>query len=175
MAYAVHLCVDPIQSKAWTFNLRLYFFKEEIGWAHYWIIALNKCFEPFFVPLQASNMSAWDYAIMKHIWFYSIKRNNDRTELSDDSCAGSISRSGVCSWLLQCWKALTRADVWCIDVPHWRSPVRLGFTPNLTPSCIIRNCPCLESCFSLSERNSEKKNIYDVHTQNTPPAPTRTK
>ncbi len=49
----------PNSVKGLKIQFETYFFKEETGGAHYCIIKLNKCFEPFFVPLQASNMSAF--------------------------------------------------------------------------------------------------------------------
>ncbi len=82
-------------------------------------------------------------------------------------------------WLLRCWKALSRAAVWCIEVPHWRSPksdtdVKGGVFWQTLPRTslllhvFITNWLCLD--FSEWEK-LWKKNIYDVHTQNTPPAP----
>ncbi len=124
---------------------------------------------------------------MKHIWFYSNKWNNNRNELNEDSCAGSIRRSGnvfLARWVIDCcgagrlWVELL-FGVLRFHTGGVQSLIRTlkgGFltdsTPYLTPSSCIYNKLALFGKLFFSEwEKLWKKNIYDVHTQNTPPAP----
>lgn len=103
VAYAVHLCLDPIQSKAWRFHLRLFFFlffffKEEISWAHYCVIKLNKCFEPFLSP----NMSAFKMKTeIMQLWNTSdFIQTNGTTEMNYMTPLALVPLEGleVCFW-----------------------------------------------------------------------------
>lgn len=122
-----------------------------------------------FVLLQASNMSAFKMKteIMQiwNIWFYSNKWNNNRNEIKDDSCAGSIRRCGVFGLMMDCCGAgglwiellfgVLRFHTGGVQSLIWM--LKGEFSDRLYSVPHYYFVYLYISCFSLNERNSEKK------------------